>query len=216
MPPPAEPLLHRPAQGHGVRHTARWLVSSMPVSKLQPDYRREPNCGSRCAVSAEARSAAWSPYIPGHSEPVNHREPQSGACSRESALYGSSKITKPCGPNNARYTGDLRAASRSICGDDHRCITRSDPAEIGQAVSQIFSDRMAPDECSCRSAHNDALTQSHYFRHVSKPASTPVALILTPFCTVPRIDKPRPGPPRIRRGPGTGCQLRSVTPTRSA
>src|SRR5215510_3834469 len=24
---------------------------------------------------------------------------------------------------------------------------------------------MAPDECSCRSSHNDALTQSHYFRH---------------------------------------------------
>lgn len=36
--------------------------------------------------------------------------------------------------------------------------------------------------------------------------------MLTPFCTVPRIDKPRPGPPyRIRRGPRTRCQLRSVS-----
>jgi hypothetical protein len=36
--------------------------------------------------------------------------------------------------------------------------------------------------------------------------------VLDPFCTVPRIHKPRAGPPyRIRRGPRTRCQLRSVS-----
>src|SRR5215813_10625365 len=35
--------------------------------------------------------------------------------------------------------------------------------------------------------------RSRHQRHMSESAGTPVALILTPFCTVPRIDKPRPG-----------------------